>query len=618
MKSKLSHVYAVVGMYLLSIFVLLLVSPSTAKSQMYLSKRISLNVTRQPVGEVLEILSNKGDFYFSYNTNIISRDTLITLSESNKSIREILEIIFKTGFEFKESGNYIIIRRAPIKLTLVTTRAATENKVYMVTGYIVDDQTGERVSYASIYEKDRLASAITNENGFFRLKLKSKYRTASLTVSKEFYEDTTVVIEPRFNQQVTITIVPVEITEQSVIISPKNYQAPDSIVLSVQHNDSTRWLYTYRKTDSQQVETTRLGLWLLSPKLKFQTINLRKFFTVRPYQVSVVPGLSTNGAMNSQVINTFSFNLFGGYSGGVNGFELGGLFNINKKSVRYVQVGGIFNTVGGDMQGLQVAGIHNSALGEANGLQIAGINNYVGRNFTGLQVAGIYNHAGGRLSGMQIGGIANYTNHAVKGIQLAGIANMNTRETKGMQIGGILNYTKKLSGMQIGLINISEESDGYSIGLINIVLKGYHKLVFSTNDVMTANIAFKTGNRKFYSILLAGMNTDDKKKIYSYGYGLGSERYIGRWFSISPEITSQYLHLGSWDHLNLLNKANLNFNIRFGKHLSIFGGPSFNVYYTNQTLPVADYKFDIPSSKVYRYNDYVTGWIGWNAGISIF
>ena len=605
------------GLYL-SILLSFLIPGFSASAQTILDKTIPLEVNRQPIDQVLEILSNKGNFYFSYNSSIIPRDTLVTISENNKTVRQLLAMIFKVGFEFRESGNYLIIRRAPIRLTLVTNKAISDEKIYTVSGYIVDDQTGRRVGYASIYEKERLASAMTNGQGYFKIKLKSKYRKASLTVSKEFYEDTTVVIEPKFNQQITITIMPLEVTEQSVIISPKNYEAPDSIVIAVRQNDSIQWLYTYRKTDSVRVEKTKLGEWLISSKLKFQTINLKRFFIARPYQVSVTPGLSTNGRLNGQVINNFSFNILGGYSGGVNGFEIGGLFNINKKDIRYVQIGGIFNVGGGNLEGLQIGGIHNSILGAASALQIAGINNFVGGNFAGLQLGGIYNHTGGKLSGMQIGGIANFTNKSVRGMQLAGIANINRAETRGVQIGGIVNYTRRLSGFQLGLINIADTSDGFSIGLINIVLKGYHKLVFSTNDVMTANVAFKTGNRKLYSILLGGMNTDTKQKIYSYGYGLGTERYLGKWFSISPEITSQYLHLGSWDHLNLLNKANLNFNIRFGKHLSVFGGPAFNVYYSNQTLPVADYKFDISSSKKYKYGEHVNAWFGWNAGISLF
>ena len=37
--------------------------------------------------------------------------------------------------------------------------------------------------------------------------------------------------------------------------------------------------------------------------------------------------------------------MFGGYTAGVNGLEIGGLFNLNKKDVRYVQAAGLFNIV---------------------------------------------------------------------------------------------------------------------------------------------------------------------------------------------------------------------------------------------------------------------------------
>ncbi len=611
-----------------------MLAASLACAQSHLAKVVPIQVTAQPVDHVLEILSNKGNFYFSYNSSIINRDSLVTISENNRTVKQLLDLLFKSGFEYRESGNYIIIRRAPIKLTLVTSGTVTENNFYTVSGYIIDDQTGEKVSYASVYEKQRLASAITNEKGFFRIRLKSKYRTAALTVSKEFYADTTVVIEPKLNQSITITIMPLDITEQSVVISPKNYVAPDSIMIEIPQNDSISWLYTYRKTDSVRVEKTRLGDFFISSKLKFQSLNLNKFFTARPYQVSIVPGISTNGKLNSQVVNHFSLNLFGGFSGGVNGLEVGGLFNINKRDVKYVQVGGIFNVGGGDMEGVQAAGVHNTVLKMATGVQVAGVNNYVQNAFTGLQMAGIYSHTGSWFRGMQISGVANYVNASVKGVQIAGIsnyanrttqgmqiagiANINPAETKGMQISGIVNYSKKLRGVQIGLINIADTSEGYSIGLINIRLKGYHKLALSTNDVLTANVAFKTGNSKLYSILLGGTNTDQNQRLYSFGYGLGKEMNIARWFSVNPEVTAQYLYQGSWDYLNLLGRAALNFNIKFGRHFAIFGGPAFNTYYSDQKTAFTNYKFDITHGKQYKVTNDITGWFGWNAGISLF
>ncbi len=210
----------------------------------------------------------------------------------------------------------------------------------------------------------------------------------------------------------------------------------------------------------------------------------------------------------------------------------------------------------------------------------------------------------------------------MSGVQIASVANFSNREMRGTQIAGVINYAKKIKGLQIGLINIADSSDGYSIGLINIVLKGYHKLSLSTNELMNTNVAFKTGNRKFYSILQTGMNWGKSdEKIYSFGYGLGSEMRLGKTFSINPEISANYLYLGSWDYLNLLNKFNLNLNVKLGKYVSIFGGPSINAYHSQQPVNIIGYKPPMPPSSGFRDFDFgnrVNGWIGWNAGINFF
>src|SRR5438045_7658513 len=74
-----------------------------------LSKSISLDVNRQRLDNVLEILSNRGDFYFSYNSKIVKKDSLITLSVHSKTVREILSLLFNNTYEFRESWNYFNI-----------------------------------------------------------------------------------------------------------------------------------------------------------------------------------------------------------------------------------------------------------------------------------------------------------------------------------------------------------------------------------------------------------------------------------------------------------------------------------------------------------------------------
>lgn len=615
MKTRLNH-------WLLKttniVFLVLICHSSIA--QTILNKNLSVNVTRQRLDDVLEIISNKGNFYFSYNSSIIKKDSLVSISKTNASVKEILDLLFPTGYEYMESGNYLIIRRAPIKLTLVTTKAITENKFYVVSGYVLDDETGYMLPNASIYEKTLLASALTNQQGYFKLKLKNKAKTAELTVSKEFYEDTTVTIEPKYDQQISITIVPISSEDRVTIVRPEDYFLPDSLKIVVENENSTT-TYTYVKVDSTTVERTGMGKFLLSSKQKIQTVNLKKFFTERPFQISFVPGLSTHGSMSSQVINNFSLNILGGYSGGVNGVELGGVFNIDKKDVKYFQAGGVFNIVGGSVKGVQLGGVTNTVLDSVKGFQVAGVNNHVGGKFSGFQMAGVYNHVADSMKGLQVAGVGNFARRKVTGTQIAGVANFANKEIEGTQIAGVINYAKKIKGLQIGLINIADSSDGYCIGLLNFVVNGYHKLSFSTDEYINTNVALKTGTHKLYSILQAGMNVNKKdEKIYSFGYGLGSEFNFGRTFSINPEITAQHLYLGSWDYLNLLNKAHLNLNLKLGKYVSLFGGPVFNVYYSQQSPTITGYKSPTPPSGYHTYNfsNRVKGWIGWNAGINFF
>lgn len=603
----------------LSFIAILFFISTTSHSQLIFQKNISLNVNRQRLDNVLEILSNKGDFYFSYNSTIIKKDSLVSFNATNKTVKEILTILFNNTYEFKESGNYIIIRKAPIRMTLITNKGVMEDKIYSVSGFVYDDQSGAAINEASIYEKTILASALTNADGFFKIKLKSsKTKTAELTVSKEFYEDTTIKIQPRFDQQLTITMIPVELQEDNVIIKPEDYLTPDSS----KENTDTVAAQRIITNDSIKVERTGLGKFLLSGKQKVQSLNLKKFFTTRPFQVSVIPGVGSHGKLSSQVVNNFSLNLFGGYTAGTNGLEIGGLFNIDKKEVKYVQVAGLFNAVGGQVKGLQVAGINNLVLDSVKAVQVAGLNNVVRGKMSGLQIAGIYNHVTDSVKGLQVGGVGNFSRKKVSGMQIAGVANVSSKQIDGVQVAGVINYAKKLRGVQIGLINIADTSEGYSIGLINIVLKGYHKLSFSVNEILNVNAAFKTGNSKLYSILQAGINAGDSNRVYSFGYGLGSEFPLNKKKSLTlnPELSSQYLYMGSWNYTNILNRLNLNLNVKLNKYVSFFAGPSFSVYISDQKTGISGHRFPVPPSgyNTFKFSNKVNGWFGWNAGINFF
>ena len=610
------------GIRRITVLIILLCTVYSGYGQSVLNRTVTLDVNRQRLDQVLEIISNKADCYFSYSSSVVRKDSLVTLSVRNKTIKEVLSLLFNTSFEFRESGSYVIIRKAPIRMTMITKKAELEDKIYTVSGYVYDEQSDAAIPDASVYEKKLLASALTNELGFFKLKLKSsKAATATLTVSKEFYEDTSILIQPGRSQEISITLMPVLQEADVVTIRPEDYLTPDSLKTD-KAPDSLTVIPLIATPDSSRVERTGMGRFLLSTKQKMQTITLGKFFTTRPFQVSLVPGLGSHGQMSGQVVNKFSLNVLGGYTAGTNGVEIGGLFNIDKKEVQYFQAAGLFNVVGGVTRGVQIAGINNTVLNKVYAFQAAGVNNLVKGNFSGFQVAGVYNHVMDSVKGWQAAGVANFAKNKVTGVQVAGVINFSNREMNGVQASGVINYAKKLKGVQIGLINIADTSEGYSIGLINIILKGYHKLSVFSNEITDFNVAFKTGNSKFYSILQAGVSPRDNDRIYSFGYGLGSELRLNkkRTLTLNPELTSDYLYRGSWDYLNLLNKFHLNLNVKLNKYISFYAGPSYALLISDQTMAFTGYRFVLPSVgyKNHEYSNRVRGWFGWTAGINFF
>lgn len=530
-------------------------------SQNPLDRQLTVEFRQQRLDKVLEKLSHTGNFYFAYNSELLKRDSLVSLSSQTRTIRQILDILFQGNIEYKVNGNYIILRRAPPKMAPPPNTPDPSERRYSVSGVIVDENTGEAIGKASVYDRNGLTATLTNEDGFFTVRLKNRSGLATLTVSKEFYEDTTVRIVPGADQHITILISQPSASRKMVTISPdEGYQNPDPI--RVETEDPAK----RGQKDPIKVEMTGWGRLLLSSRLKIQSINLRKFFIQQPFQLSFLPAIGTQGPLSPQITNKISVNLIGGYTAGLNGVELGGVFNIDKKDVKGLQAAGVINVVGGSAAGVQLAGLHNTVLDSMIGLQAAGISNKTG---------------------------------VVKGIQLA----------------GVVNITKKLNGMQLGVINIADTSDGVQLGIINLSRNGLKEFSFFADEVAPMNLAFRSGNDKLYSILLIGYNPFEAHRSYRYGFGLGHRFMLGKKLSLDPELTSEQLALGSLNNFkysNDLYKLNLDLHARLGRHWSVAAGPALSFYHVDKDMPVGDH---IPSPLYNGYptwsvSDDLTGWLG--------
>ena len=304
-------------------------------------------------------------------------------------------------------------------------------------------------------------------------------------------------------------------------------------------------------------------------------------------QVAFIYPVGTAGTNSVDYMNNFSFNIIGGLNGGVNGFELGSVANINKGDVNGCQISGVCNMTSGDSKGLIISGVTNLTKNQSKGVEISGVANISGSH-KGLQLSTI-NFVKDYLSGSQI---------------------------------GIVNYAKKGKGVQFGVVNVcSVDDDVLPIGIFSVVKNGYYAFEVSTNELFITSLSYKMGKEKLHSIFRAGIGEHNNESVFSTGFGFGSIIPIKGNHKLNMELICDALHYDwKWgdNKLNLLNQFNLNYQYQVTKHFAIKAGPSLKTFVTNQkengefvdVIKIPHTLFEHVGEK-YK----VAGWLGLNAGI---
>ena len=355
----------------------------------------------------------------------------------------------------------------------------------------------------------------------------------------------------------------------------------------------------------------------VSAQEKEKTIN-------KTAQVTFAYPLGTDGVSSLKYKYNLSLNILYGLNGGLNGIELAGILNYNKGEVDGIQLSGISNICNNSVSGIITSGVLNFSRYNFDGIQIAGVANISGKQSSGFSIAGVSNICADATSGFVISGVMNFAKSESDGLQLSTI-NIVADKVSGFQLG-VINFAKTLDGLQIGVINVSKNIEkGIPIGVISIVKNGYYAFEITGGDAIFANLNYKMGVERFYNIFKVGCSTFKGKPVYTYGMGFGSLISFSDKHKMSIDLSSNSIvYDNDWknhwgNELNMLNKADINYQLRINKNLWINAGPSFNVYLTKYkiddefgTLKVPYTIFEDKNSK-----RKISMWIGFNVGISL-
>lgn len=516
-----------------------------------LERTVSLSFQNKKTDEVLKEISQQAGFVFSYSKNAFDAQQVISFTFKSKTVREILEIIFEGRVKYKQKNNYIIL-----------TKANKDDSI-VVSGYVVDETTGQKLKEVSIYDPISLQSTVTDEFGYFQLEVKKPSKEEMrLAIKRSNYSDTTIIVNSKRSsfQNLSLNI------------------------------DEAKW---QAFSDSLDSKLNRLWSWT---KQSVQRSNMRNIRDTlhRTWQISFVPFIGTNHKLSGNVVNDYSLNILGGYSAGTRIVEFGGLFNINSGDVGYAQFGGLFNLNGGNTEGVQFAGLFNSNLGttkaiqfaglanvnmqESEGAQFAGLINFCKGIYGGPQVAGLFNLATSDVKGAQVAGLFNFSPGKTDGAQVAGLFNV-AQEVNGSQVSGLFNIAKHVKGTQIGLLNIADSVKGVPVGLLSFVNEGYHQLEVGADELFPVSLAFRTGVTSFYNILTASVRPNDTDTTtWSFGYGLGVAPKISKRIYLNTDITANHVNKGNVEALNMINKFYLGFEFKFSKRFALAVGSTLNLH----------------------------------------
>lgn len=590
-----------------------------------LERRITVEFSNTPLQTALEEVARLGGFEWSYNSRILDHSRRVSLPAGSRSVRETLVLLLGDDYTFRQSGSNIILKR-------------NKKPQQRLSGYLSDPRTGKKISNATVYDRLTLRSTTTDSSGFYELPVGPN---SEIVISKLDYRDTVLEVTSQTPRFVRLDLYPDS-------LPPKQYLSLRRSVNDVSYTLEQVFLKTSQSLAALNVQDS----------------------LHRRFQLSLLPGIGTNLGLSGGVTNDFSINIIMGYSRGNRAIEVAGLANLTSGNMTGLQAAGVFNSLRGNAAGIQAAGAWNVIGDTLAGMQAAGVFNFAGHtrpasmqaagalNFashgrtaaqaagvanqadtlTMLQVAGVWNSASELRYGLQVSGVSNYAAHSrgsaqVAGLnnnvrrgrvgtQVAGVANM-ADTLSGIQVSGFFNQARLLRGTQIGIVNIAGKNQGTQIGLFNFSGSGgYIALDAGANDLLTANISFRSGRPHFYVTLSAGVDSTaiGSNTLWAVGIGIGAYTRIFSRFGFNTELTHRHLSEGSYDDaVQEWEQLALTPDLRLFGGLHLFGGPSFNLLVTDPDAgDSAGFRSRIVRDNVLPADagdGWLAGWWGWTAGV---
>lgn len=215
-------------------FLLFLVNTCFAQMPL-LDKTITIPKQNTTVYTALNLISQKADCLFIYDSKTVESDKRVKLQADNQPLKNVLDnLLANPSLSYKVIGKHILIYKVkeqiqkdilPDNHIQVPSKDTAKNTV--IRGYVFDNETKTVLPFATIGIEEENLGTITNTDGYFTLKIPASLAGTSLVVSHMGYMSQRVPVQLLNEQQVDFYLDRRIISIQEVII---RYIDPIAIV----------------------------------------------------------------------------------------------------------------------------------------------------------------------------------------------------------------------------------------------------------------------------------------------------------------------------------------------------------------------------------------------------
>lgn len=210
------------------VLLILLILPQNADCQRsILDSTFTFKAGTIKTGNALDIISRHTGYNFTYDSRLIDTEKKTVLLFTETKLRVVLDsILSNDSLIFSVIDKYIIISRAE-KPRIALTDSLSAEKAKSITGIIIDDETHETLSFATIGLKNTGRGTVSNNNGEFGLNISSDLYSDTLSVSFLGYIKREIPVKQAFGNNFTISMKREFISIPEIII---RNQIPQEII----------------------------------------------------------------------------------------------------------------------------------------------------------------------------------------------------------------------------------------------------------------------------------------------------------------------------------------------------------------------------------------------------